>query len=183
MTDIKTEQLIKNIVDQIKEAQIKLGYVKEAVRFYYPLSSLNALLDTDFMVLEELLSALQKEPGFQGTRIGTLSFAENRGRIEVSITSQGTEYVHLHVENPPFLTELIHLFQENHHCSLEEICAVFEKYDADYLCEDMAQDQDFDYALHFSDESIDPYFYCIKIEMGHTIYHRFARQDYIALLS
>lgn len=179
---MKTECLMENIIDQIKEAQIKLGYVKEAVRFYYPPSSLNALLETDFATLEELLLALQRNEEFQCTKIGTVYFAEYKGRIEISVTAQGAEYVYKHVEDPAFLTELIHLFQEHHHCSLKEICGVFAKYDAGYVCEKMPDGQDFDYVLYFSDEGIDPYYYCIKMEMGHTIYHRFAKPDYQTLL-
>lgn len=178
---MKTERLIRNIIDQIKEAQMKLGYVREAVRLYYPLSSLNALLETDFVELQELLLFLQRNPDFQCTEIGTLYFAEHRERIEISITTQGTEYVFQNVEAPPFLSELIHLFQENHHNRLEEICAVFAKYDAAYICEEMPEEQEFDYVLYFSDEGIDPYYYCIKMEMGHTVYHRFTKQDYIEL--
>ena len=179
---MRAERLVENIVDQIKEAQLKLGYVKEAVRFYYPLSSLNALLETDFTELGELLLSLENHRDFQCTEIGPLSFSEHRGRVEVSITAQGTEYVHRHVEDPPFLAELIGLFRENHHCSLQEIGAVFAKYDAGYVCQKMEEGQEFDYVLFFSDQEIDPYYYCIKIEMGHTVYHRFAKQDYIALL-
>ena len=41
---MNTEKLIKNIMDQIKEAQIKLGFAKETTRLYYPVESLNACL-------------------------------------------------------------------------------------------------------------------------------------------
>ena len=38
------EVLIKNIIDQVKEAQIKIGYARETVRLYYPVTSLNLML-------------------------------------------------------------------------------------------------------------------------------------------
>ena len=41
---------------------------------------------------------------------------------------------------------------------------------------------DFDYVLYFQDEEIDPYYYCIKMEMGHTVYHRFIKEDYEKLV-
>ena len=41
------EKLEKNIVDVIKEQQAKLGYMKEKVRLYYPLSSLNHFFGTE----------------------------------------------------------------------------------------------------------------------------------------
>ena len=34
-------KLERNLIDLMKEEQAKLGYRKEAVRLYYPLSSLN----------------------------------------------------------------------------------------------------------------------------------------------
>lgn len=39
-----TDRLIENIIEQIKEAQIKLGYVKEVIRLYFPAASLSLLL-------------------------------------------------------------------------------------------------------------------------------------------
>ena len=44
--DMKLEALIQNMTDQIKEAQLKLGYARETMRLYYPLSSLNAMLSS-----------------------------------------------------------------------------------------------------------------------------------------
>ena len=35
------ERLYKNLIDIIKEEQAKLGFRREAIRLYYPLSSLN----------------------------------------------------------------------------------------------------------------------------------------------
>ena len=38
------EQLERSLIDIMKEEQAKLGYRKEQVRLYYPLSSLNHFL-------------------------------------------------------------------------------------------------------------------------------------------
>ena len=35
------ERLEKSLIDLVKEEQAKLGYRKEMIRLYYPLSSLN----------------------------------------------------------------------------------------------------------------------------------------------
>ena len=45
--DILYEDLKKNIMDVIKESQIKLGFEKNPVTIYYPIEALNHLLDTD----------------------------------------------------------------------------------------------------------------------------------------
>lgn len=92
------------------------------------------------------------------------------------------EYVHEQVPEPPFLKELIQLFREKHACTKEEITAVFEKFGA-YECRQMPDGMDFDYVIYFTDSSIDAYDYCIREEMGHTIYHRFARADFEALMT
>ena len=36
---MRFEKLEQNIIDMIKEEQAKLGYRKESIRLYYPLSS------------------------------------------------------------------------------------------------------------------------------------------------
>ena len=41
---------------------------------------------------------------------------------------------------------------------------------------------DFDYVLYFPDKKPDEWYYCIRMEMGHTIYHRFIEEDYRQLL-
>ena len=51
-------RLEKNSIDVIKEEQAKLGYRKEKIRLYYPLSSLNHFfqLDVDETGMQEKLS-------------------------------------------------------------------------------------------------------------------------------
>lgn len=174
-------KLTENIIDQMKEAQIKLGYVKETVRLYYPVESLNALAGTAAQNADELLELLEGNPVFTDTVLGRLRFAVHEGRIEVSVPPEGTVYVHNEIPAPAFLTDIIELFGSHHCCTLQDIRAVFERYSKDYLCEKMPEEMDFDYVFHFKEDGIDPYYYCIKEEMGHTIYHRFTKEDYAAL--
>ena len=42
------EKIFENLEDLLAEEQAKLGYRKEPVRFYYPLSSLNHFFDASF---------------------------------------------------------------------------------------------------------------------------------------
>lgn len=179
---MNTDKMIQNIIDQIKEAQIKLGYVKETVRLYYPTESLNGMLGTQAKDAEELQSLLENTSVFSDSVLGKLQFAVCKGRIEVSIPPEGAEYVYREVPAPAFLMDIIRLFGEHHHCSLGDVCTVFEKYSKAYVCEKMPEGMDFDYVLYFRDMEIDAYYYCIKEEMGHTIYHRFTKEDYLALL-
>lgn len=171
-------------MDQVKELQIKLGYARETVRLYYPTTSLAMILGmevpvekSDFLAFRQRLN---EEPTLQGSELGALIFSGNRERMSVMIPPEGSQYVHEQVEASPFLLDLIQLFQEHHHCKLAEIEAVFARH-GDYVCEKMPEGTDFDYVMYFEDFSIDEYYYCIKMEMGHTIYHRFMQEDYEAL--
>lgn len=178
---MRQEILVQNIIDQVKEAQIKLGFARETVRLYYPISTLNAMLETDASNEKEMLAILSDNV-FRNTILGDLRFSAHKQRIEVSVSPEGAEYVHKNVPEPAFLMDLIELFRKNHHCSLEEIHHLFESYSTEYICKKMPEGSDFDEVLYFKDSEIDSYFYCIKEEMGHTIYHRFTKADMIELL-
>ena len=78
---MKLEALIQNMTDQIKEAQLKLGYARETMRLYYPLSSLNAMLEMQETDIRELAKKIRHEleakkekweiPRFGSTPIGS----------------------------------------------------------------------------------------------------------------
>lgn len=180
--DMNTQRLIQNLIDQIKEAQLKLGYAEESMYFYFPPDSLNDILQTDMKDEESLLKELRQAPTLSGSVLGELGFELNHGRIQVRIPSQGARYVKENVPDPAFLWDLIQLFSQGHDLTIERIKNFFQKFSNNYVCEAMSGDSEFDYVLHFVDESIDSYYYCVKMEMGHTIYHRFTREDYRRLV-
>lgn len=179
---MKSERLITNIIDQIKEAQIKLGYVKETVRLYYPTASLNAILGIEAKDEYEMAEKLRQLFSYTDPELGKIGVAVSGGRIEISIPPEGAEYVHKKVDSPAFLTDLIMLFQTHHCCTIEDIRGIFNAHGR-YRCEKMAEGTDFDYVMYFEDPSVDEYYYCVKAEMGHTIYHRFTREDYEQLFT
>ena len=69
------EKFIQNIIDQIKEAQIKLGYAKETVRLYYPAESLCRWMGLEAMEARKLAQFLAKSAAFSDTVLGKLEFA------------------------------------------------------------------------------------------------------------
>ncbi|SFB10107.1 protein of unknown function [Acetitomaculum ruminis DSM 5522] len=170
------DRLIQNVIDQIKEGQLKLGYARETVRLYYPLSSLNAILGTDFKDISQALDAL-KEINVGYVEVGKLGFSQHEDRIEISVSPEGVEYVHEEVGEPAFLADMIKLFSTKHACTIEDVKEIFKRYSKNFTCKKMTG-EDFDYVLYFDDPSIDEYYYCIKSEMGHSIYHRFSKEDY-----
>lgn len=176
------ERLLKNIEDQIVELQIKLGYAKEVVRLYYPVSSLNGILGLQEKDTAAMLKKLSSCRELSESPLGKLVFSCHQERLEVGVSSAGVEYVHEHVEPTAFLRELIGYFQSHHMGSMEEVREIFEKYSPDYVCEKMPEGTDFDYVLYFPGSDVDEYYYCMKEEMGHLIYHRFMKEDYRLLM-
>ena len=176
------DRLEKDLEDQIKELQIKLGYARESMRLYYKVSSLATLVGSQATTPEELCAELQNEQALSNSPLGALSLGIHQDRIEITIPPQGAQYVHEHVPTPPFLADLINLFLTKHHPSKEEILSLFAQYSSEYVLQDMPDESDFDFGVYFIDATIDPHHYCFKEEMGHMIYHRFLKEDYEALL-
>lgn len=180
--------LYKNVADQVKEIQLKLGYAREIVRLFYQLTSLNNLLKTDFSTAKEMLQYLgkyyenvneaNKEDVSINDNFKDLRFIVSGERLEVVVPAELSEYIHSNIEDSPFLKELINLFITKHNASIEEICDLFRKYDDNFVCKSYDEGDDFDYVVYFNDSTIDEYYYCIKVEIGHTIYHRFTKADY-----
>lgn len=179
---MNVERFVENIIEQIKEAQIKLGFAKEVIRLYFPVASLCALLQVDYRKGEELITTLEKNEKFKNTVLGEITFSLCRDeRIEVSISKEGALYVHT-LPDPPFLMSIIRLFQKSHNLTIEDICECFHQFSDQYVCEKMESGTDFDYVLYFTEKKPDAWYYCVKTEMGHTIYHRFTEDDYQALI-
>lgn len=176
------QKLIQNVIEQIKEAQLKLGAEKEVIRLYFPMASMNALLGTHYTDEQEMLVALRTNTVFDTTVLGRLKFFIHEGRFEVRVPAEGAEYVAGEIPDPPFLKAIVELFAHHHSLTIEEICACFAQFDKAYHCEKMAPGTDFDYAVYFDDAEYDAYYYCVKMEMGHTIYHRFTKEDYQMLI-
>lgn len=173
-------ELENTIIDIIKEQQVKLGYVEETVRLYFPDTSMTSLLNINTDNKSELEQRLAKSCAECKEHLGNVLFTNSNGRICIIIPPEGGSYVHDKVQTSPFLVDIIKLFS-NHHISIEDVCGIFKKYSADYVCEKQSTNE-FDYLLYFNDKSIDKYYYCVKFEGEHAIYHRFARHDVQELL-
>jgi hypothetical protein len=194
---MNVDRLIENIIDQIKEAQLKLGYAKEIIRLYFPVTSLMRLLEIDEgecaqmskaskVVREDdycwLIDELSSDTRLCDGVLGHLEFSISDKRVEIMVPWEGVTYVHQHVPEPEFLKKIIELFSQNHHLKIEEICSCFQATGKQYVCKEMEPGTDFDYVLYFPDKVPDAWYYCVKMEMGHTIYHRFSEGDYLELI-
>ena len=172
---MNSEILISNIIDVLKEQQIKLGFMKERVRLYYMLSSLNNLLGTKLDCidmqnkLEEIMS--KNSDIFAGTEI---SFKDER--FCFNFPESVSVYVHENTDNTGFIYDFINTVAR-HGVVIDDVIAEFGKYSDNVHVETM-NDEEFDYLVYFEDGIPDSYRYCLKDEGHHMIYHRFTLKDY-----
>lgn len=164
-----------NIIDAIEEQQLKLGYLKETVRLYYPLSSLNRFFDTVCGV-EEMKLKLREFSGNTKEQLGGVTITNKGERFCIAIPPDGAEYIHNHMNAESFLTDLIETVRR-HGSTLEEVLGQFYKH-SDRVHVEEVKNGEFDYLVYFEDGVPDSYRYCITVEADHVIYHRYTAEDY-----
>lgn len=172
------ERLEKNIQDMIAEQQIKLGYLEESVRLYYPLESLNGLLGVEHDE-REMASLLEKFFYDARQKYGEVEVTEENGRFCLCLPPRAGKYVHEHIEEYAFIRELIETVSGHGH-ALEELLDVFRKY-SDCVHIETASHGEFDYLVYFQDGLPDEFIYCISTEGDHVTYHRFTKTDFESL--
>lgn len=180
-------RLAKSLIDIVKEQQAKLGYRKEIVRLYYPLSTLRhffecagadnkiaAIVISEQQMLEIL--APNNLPKQLTDTIGEIKVTAKNERFCIEIPPEGSEYVHENTADNEFISELIALVG-THGCTMEQITELFYKYSDDIEKKEM-QNGEFDCYIRFLNNPDDTYYYCFHDEGCHIIYHRFLLQDY-----
>lgn len=169
------KKLEKNIVDIVKEEQIKLGYRSEKVRLYYPLLSLNRLLGENYsaeQMRKHLKAFCEEVKGIYGE----IEISDENERFCFLIPPEGSDYIHEHIAENEFLVEFIDTIRK-HGCTLEELLQVFYKY-SEHVHVEKADNGEFDYLIYFEDGVPDDFLYCLTVEKFHIIYHRFTKEDY-----
>lgn len=175
--------LWQDVTDQLKEAQIKLGFGPSTVKLYYTPASLCALTGAQAADGPILAHQLTEAAAHAPASLGSVTFQPHQDRVEVTIPEAGVRYVHEQVEASPFLRALIGLFAGHHHASMEEVIALFAAQQVPYVCRTMPQGAEFDQVLFFPSGQPDGYCYFFKEEMGHLSYHRFRPEDASHLLA
>lgn len=187
MLQYNYDNLQRSLIDVIKEEQAKLGYYREVIRLYYPLSSLNHFFGTN-VGADEMQRILDGTGEQDHTPIATgmnEALSDKLGMVEVShrgdrfcfhIPPEGVEYVHENTTENEFIRELVQLVAK-HGCTIEEVYQLFTKHSGHVRREPM-ENGEFDVRIWFEDDAEDPYYYCFKQEGEHMIYHRFLPADY-----
>ena len=152
----------------------KLGYQKETIRLYYPADSLLRLLGKKLSIAE-----LQQELeafGAHTEHLGNVTVSHKKDRFCLCIPPEGAVYVHEQAPENSFLKEWIRAVSA-HGCTLEKLLEICEAY-SDHMVVEQIRDSEFDVLIYFEDQIPDAYYYCVKFECSHVIYHRFTKEDY-----
>lgn len=203
MHELDYSNLERSLIDVIKEEQAKLGYYREDIRLYYPLSSLNHFLGTDVNAdkMQKILEGTGENVDetrniVEGKEAGSATaepivagmnatLSDKLGMVEVShrgdrfcfhILPEGVEYVHENTKENEFIRELVNLVAK-HGCTINQIYELFTAH-SDRVGREKMDNGEFDERIWFQDDADDPYYYCFKQEGGHMIYHRFLPEDY-----
>ncbi|MGN0650060.1 MAG: DUF3877 family protein [Oscillospiraceae bacterium] len=170
------EQLKNNIIDNIVESQVKIGYEKTQMSLYYPTESVMRLLGE--CSAENLKQTLDEFCGACKDIFGEITASVERDRVRFLIPVKGVEYVHTEITDRGFIEDFISTIRGS--CTIEDILAVFGRYSDSVVCEEL-NNGEFEYLIYFADGKPDSYRYCIEFEMGRAVYHRFTAADYEAL--
>lgn len=168
-------RLEKNIVDMIKEEQVKLGYCSETVRLYYPLQSLNQLLQTNYDVGDMLKQLQDIFVKLQG-QYGEVEISHKGERFCIKMPPKAADYIHANTPEQEFIVDFVRVFQ-NHHSTIEDALAVFRQY-SDAVHVEKKENGEFDYLVYFENGEPDDYRYLISVHDMHMTYHRFTLEDY-----
>ena len=154
------DKLERNLIDIIKEEQAKLGFFREDIHLYYPLSSLNHFFSAKDSAdaMQERLNAL---PASITEKLGQIEVSHKGDRFCFHIPKEGTVYVHDNTAPNEFIKSLVE----------------FHTYSQNIITEEINNDE-FDRLIRFADKPEDTYYYCFKDEGCHIIYHRFLPEDY-----
>ena len=153
------EELEKNLMDMLAEQQLKLGFRKEQVTFYYPKASLEHLLGVKpGEEIAEKLSVFLKEAE---TRLGKIEISHTGERFCICVPEEGSVYVREHMGEQTFLKALFEQFGGREGIVAQKL-----------------QDEEFDCLYYFKSGEPDRYRYCVTFEEHHAAYHRFLPLDY-----
>ncbi len=173
------ERLLKNLCDNIFEAQVKLGFEGRPMSLNYTFSTVRNLLGANLSD-EELSCALGKFTEYARETLGNVVVRPIKDGFCITVPEKGTAYVHEHPEGGEFIREFIEALRRR--CTLDEAFDVFRSYSDEVHIEEVHNDE-FDYLVYFGGGIPDSYRYCITAEEEidgsfHITYHRFIREDY-----
>ena len=106
------KKLQDSLIDVIAEEQAKLGYMKEPIRLYYPLSSLHHFFKSegDAEAMQESLGGF---PEATKEIFGEVQVSHKGDRFCFFLSENATEYVHEHRDENAFIFALADCMQRS----------------------------------------------------------------------
>lgn len=170
------EALKQNIIDVVEEEQIKIGYRKESIQLYYPVKSVENLLETEALSQAELVKILDSFKAYTKKNPGKLEYSIKDNRLCFLISEEAVENIHNRTSDKGFLKAFIEQMRK-HDTTIEDIKKIFSRYSSEFHCKKL-NNGEFDYLLWFESGIPDSYKYCINFEGDHVTYHRFTNKDF-----
>lgn len=170
------EALKRNLINVIKESQIKLGYESMSVGVNYVTSSLLHIIpEANVENLEKALADFSKEN--EGL-LGEITFRKIENGYRLDVPPKGVDYVHSLINENDFLVKFINEVR-NPRATIESIINIFKGYSDRVHIEETKDNPEFDYLIYFEDGTPDEFWYCIDTEDLGMTYHRFMKDDYL----
>ena len=152
------DKLERNLIDIIKEEQAKLGFFKEDIRLYYPLSSLNHFFSATDNA-DEMQARLNALPTSITEKLGQIEISHKGDRFCFHIPKEGTVYVHDNTAPNEFIKSLVELVAK-HDCTMNEILDLFHTYSENIITEEM-NNGEFDRLIRFAKEEC----LCVQLQL------------------
>jgi len=172
-------RLEKHILDNILEAQVKLGYEGRSMSLNYTETSLKHLIG-DNSSGKDLKQILSDFADYTAPRFGKLTITDIKNGFCITVPPEGTAYVNTLNDGNGFISALVEAVRQ--HRSLDEILAVFRRF-SDSVSVTETDNDEFQYLVYFTDGIPDDYLYCLTVDEEidgsiHVTYHRFIKEDY-----
>lgn len=178
---MNAEALKKHMFDTVKEWQLKIGFLDEDMKLYYPAQSLKSLLGLSEGIsaeeLEEALTAFAREVR---PLLGELKISHNGERYCLDIPPKGCAYIANEVPEPAFLKKLLAVITAPGK-TLDDVRQCFADHAAGQQVGFVEKDGAHDglgHVFYFGEGADDCYVYCVEENEFGLTYHRFGKEDY-----
>lgn len=177
--------LEKHITDTVKEWQMKIGYMEENMKLYYPDVTLMSLLQLEAHTSkQELDLALQHFSEKTEERLGGVRISNEGSRYCIEVPAAGCRYIKEQVPDSEFLGMLLMVITTPGN-TMEEVRACFASFAVKYglqYREEKNFDEETGQVFSFEKNEQENYVYCVEEDDFGLTYHRFTREDYEQLL-
>ena len=175
-------RLEKDITENVREAQQKLGFEHRPLHLNYINSTLCHLLGTKLSD-QELAEIFPELSAFTAERLGNITASPIKDGLCLTIPAEGTEWVYSTTTGNEFICALVEKARSAHE-NIGSFLEVFYSFAGkDNVEVREVSNDEFDLLVYFRSGVPNNYRYCINTEPFpnghfHITYHRFIPEDY-----